>query len=183
MASAIFAPTSTRSADQAQKVARVAFVDPYSASASTNRETSEFWMRLQELGWIRGQNLAAETRWADGQVDRLPALMANLVASKIDVIVTRGAPAAKAARNATNTIPIVVAVMGDPVAAGFAVSLARPGSNLTGLSLEASEDRSGKWLELLQETVPHLSAVAVIANADSSQWLKTLIAYLESAAR
>src|SRR5262249_32720883 len=69
MASAIFAPTSTRSADQAQKVARVAFVDPYSASASTNRETSEFWTRLQELGWIRGQNLAAETRWADGQVD------------------------------------------------------------------------------------------------------------------
>src|SRR5215510_4420515 len=80
MESAIFAPTSARSADQAQKVARVALVDPYSASASTNRETSEFWMRLQELGWIRGQNLAAETRWADGQVDRLPALMANLVA-------------------------------------------------------------------------------------------------------
>ena len=183
LAIATFARSSARAEGPAPRVARVAFIDPYSPSAVTARETSAFWMRLQELGWVEGQNLTPETRWAEGRVDRLPALMHEAIAKKVDVIVTRGTPAAMAAKNATNTIPIVVAVMGDPVETGLAASLARPAGNLTGLSLEASQDRSGKWVELLQETVPRLSTVAVIANADSSLWLKKLIAYVESAAR
>ena len=172
----------THAADPPQRAARVAFVDPYSAS-STSRETSAFWTRLQELGWIQGQNLIVETHWAEGRIDRLPELMAGVAASKVDVIVTRGTPAATAAKDATSTIPIVVTAMGDPVGAGLAESLARPGGNLTGMSLEVTSDRIGKWLELLQEAVPHLSTVAVISNPDSSVWLSKIVKNLAPAAR
>jgi putative ABC transport system substrate-binding protein len=98
------------------------------------RGASAFLGRLRELGWIEGRNLVIESRWADGQVDRLPAVMAEVVARKVDVLVTYATPGAVAARNATSTIPIVVATMGDPIAIGLAASLAHPGGNLTGLS-------------------------------------------------
>jgi putative ABC transport system substrate-binding protein len=94
--------------------------------------------------------------------------MADVVAHKVDVIVTRSTPAAIAAKNATTAIPIVIASMGDPIGTALVPSLARPGGNLTGLSLEATEDLCGKWLELLQETVPRLSTLAVVSNPDSA---------------
>jgi putative ABC transport system substrate-binding protein len=152
-------------ADPAQKVVRVAFVAPGSASTAP-RGVTAFWERLRELGYVEGQNLVIEARWADGRYDRVPALMAEVIGQKIDVLVTYSTPAGIAAKKATTTIPIVDAVMADPIGTGLVKSLARPDGNLTGLSLGWSEGIGGKWLELLQETVPHLSTVAVIANPD-----------------
>jgi putative ABC transport system substrate-binding protein len=166
-AAATFAPTASHTADPAQKVARVAFVDPFSSSPAVPGSPA-FWEHLQELGWVQGKNLVTENRWAEGQIDRLPTLMADVVTQRVDVIVTRSTPAAMAAKNATTTIPIVVASMGDPVGTGLVASLGHPGGNLTGLSLEQTADLSGKWLELLQETVPRLTTVAVISNPDSA---------------
>jgi len=155
-----------RAAEPASTIARVGVVYPGSP-ASAPRGVAVFWERLNELGWTEGRNLAIEARWAEGRIDRLPALMHEVIGRRVDVIVTYTTPAALAARSATKTIPIVVAAMSDPVGAGVAASLARPGGNLTGLSSEIEEDLSGKWLELLQEVVPHLSTVAVISNPDS----------------
>ncbi len=179
---AAFGPALARAADPAQKVVRVAFVDPYSPT-TTARETPAFWTRLQELGWVQGQNLIVETRWAEGRIDRLPALMADVVGRKVDVIVTRGTPATIAAKNATSTIPIVFASMGDPVGTGVVASLAHPGGNLTGLSAESTEDLSGKYVELLQETVPRLSTIAAISNPSSSPYLKRLVQHLKTVAQ
>jgi putative ABC transport system substrate-binding protein len=164
-AAALGSPIS-RSAEPAQKVARVGFVQPQSPSTAT-RGVKEFWERLHQLGWVEGQNLVIEERSAEGRYERLPALMAEVLGSKVDVLVTSGTPAAIAAKNATSTIPIVVGAMGDPLRTGLAASLAHPGGNLTGLSLGYGEGMSGKWLQLLQETVPRLSHVAVIANPDN----------------
>ena len=154
-------------AEHAKRVARVGFVFSQSPSSPISKRYQQaFWDRLRELGWVEGQNLIIESRWAEGQIDRFPALMADLVARRVDIIICSGTPAAIAAKNATSTIPIVDAVMGDPVGTGLAASLARPGGNLTGLSMGMTEGIAGKWLELLQETVPRLSTIAVIANPD-----------------
>ena len=165
-AAAVLGSSLTHAAEPAQKVMRLGFVHSQSAS-TTNRGLSGFWERLAELGWVRGRNLIVEERWAEGHIERLPALMDDLVARKVDVIVTYSTPAAVAAKGATTTIPIVVASMGDPVGSGVAASLAHPGGNLTGLSLQMTEGIPGKWLELLQETVPRLLTVAVIGNPDT----------------
>lgn len=156
----------SRAADPTENVVRVGFVSPYSLSTSI-RGVTVFWERLRELGWVEAQNLVIETRWAEGQYDRLPVLMADVIGRKVDVLVTHSTPAAIAAKNATGTIPIVVATMGDPIRSGLAASLARPGGNLTGMSLGWGEGMAGKWLELLQETVPRLSHVAVITSTDN----------------
>jgi len=153
-------------ADAEQRVARLGFVHSQSPS-TTNRGLSAFWERLAELGWVRGRNLTSEERWANGRIDRLSGLMNEVIARNIDVLVTYGTPAAIAAKKATGTIPIVVASMGDPVGAGVAASIAHPGGNLTGLSLELTEHIPEKWLELLQETVPGLATVAIIGNPDT----------------
>ena len=151
----------------AQKVARLGFVHPNSPSSPFDlRNEPGFWNRLGELGWVRGQNLIVEERWAEGRYDRLPSLMSEVVGRKVDVLVTATTPAAVAAKNATSTIPIVDALMGDPVGLGLVANLARPGGNLTGLSMGWTEGIASKWLELLQETVPRLSTVAVIADPD-----------------
>ena len=154
-----------RAAEPADKVARVGFVGLESPSTAP-LGVSVFWERLRELGWVEGQNLITESRWAEGRTDRLPALMTEVVGRNLDVLVTYSTPAAIAAKNATSTVPIVVAHMGDPVASGLAASLAHPGGNLTGLSLGWA-DIAGKWLELLQETIPRLSTVAVIGDPAS----------------
>jgi putative ABC transport system substrate-binding protein len=164
-----------------RKTIRLALVG-VSSSDTAPKGLSAFWQRLRELGYVEGENLIVERRWADGRLNRLPALMDDVVAQKVDVILTTGTPAAVAAKNATSTIPIVVAAMGDPLGTGLIASLARPGGNLTGMSLEMTEDLSGKWLQLLQETVPHLSTVAVIANPESALVPK-LAKHLEVAAR
>ena len=122
---------------------------------------------MRELGWVEGMNLAIEVRWAEGRVERLPALMREVLAYKPDVLVTHSTPGAVAAKNATSKVPIVNASMGDPIGTGLVPSLARPGGNLTGLSLEWGEGVAGKWLELLRETIPRLSAVAVVYQPDS----------------
>ena len=152
-----------RAADAAQRVVRVGFVDP--GPSTSLRYQTVFWERLRDLGYIKEQNLVIEARWAETRLDRLPALMAEVVALKVDVIFTYSTPAALAAKNATSTIPIVVGAMGDPVATGLAASLARPGGNLTGLSMGYAEGTAGKWLEMLKEVVPRLSTIAVVMNA------------------
>jgi putative ABC transport system substrate-binding protein len=149
-----------------QKVARLGFVGPELPSTQA-RANAAFFERLHELGWVQGDNLIVERRWAEGRIERLSTLMADVVQLKVDVIVTVGTPAALAARKATASVPIVVASMGDPVAAGVAVDLGRPGGNLTGLSLGWTQGIPGKLLELMQEAIPRLTTVAVIGNPDS----------------
>ena len=153
-------------ADPAPEVVRLGYVQPQEPSNAL-RGMMAFWERLRQLGYVEGKNLVITSRSAEGRNERLPRLMNELVAAKVDVIVTYGTPAAIAASNATNTIPIVVAALGNPVGTGLTASLARPGGNLTGLSMGFGEGMAGKWLELLQETVPRLSTVAVIANIDN----------------
>jgi putative ABC transport system substrate-binding protein len=163
---AVVGPPRAQAADQVQSVVRVGFVSPQSPSTATPGVRA-FWERLRELGYIEGQNLAIEARWAEGRIDRLPALMNEVIATRIDVLVTYSTPGAVAAKDATSTTPIVVAVMGDPVGTGLVASLARPGGNVTGLSLGWGEGMEGKWLEGLQELVPRLSIVGVVGNPDN----------------
>lgn len=115
------------------------------------------------LGWVEGQNIAIEYRWAEGKYDRLPELAAELVRLKVDVSVTNATRAAIAAKNATNTIPIVFETLGDPVTTGLVASLARPGGNLTGVAGTGPE-LSGKQVELIKEVVPRLTRLGVLAN-------------------
>jgi putative ABC transport system substrate-binding protein len=129
---------------------------------------------LRELGYLEGKNIAIEWRSADGNADRLPGFAAELVGRKVDVIVSGGSTATRAAKEATSTIPIVMSQDNDPVGNGFVASLARPGGNITGLAALRSE-LSGKRLELLKEIVPKLSRVAVFGtstNPGNAQSLK-----------
>ena len=119
---------------------------------------------LRELGWIEGKNIAFERRYAENRLDRLPALAAELVDLKVDVIVAAGTLAPLAAKRATTTIPIVMTAAGNPVGSGLVPNLARPGGNVTGLSLMVP-DLGGKRLELLKELLPRMSRVAVLWNA------------------
>jgi putative tryptophan/tyrosine transport system substrate-binding protein len=124
-----------------------------------------FQDQLRQLGYIEGENLAVEYRWAGDRDDQLMGLANDLVAQKVDVIVVEGhTPAIQAAKEATKTIPIVMAVSGDPVATGLVTSLARPGGNVTGLTI-LSPELAGKRLELLKECMPGLARVAVLWNA------------------
>jgi putative tryptophan/tyrosine transport system substrate-binding protein len=123
---------------------------------------------LHELGYIEGKNLSIEYRYAEGRLDLLPALAAELVQQQVDVIVTVGTPGVLAAKNATGTIPIVFVSVSDPVANGVVASLARPGGNVTGLSILAPE-LSRKRLELLKDAFPHVTRVLVLWNPDV-QW-------------
>ena len=118
------------------KVATLGFVVIVSPSSITQGYTVDFYDRLRELGWVKGKNLLVEERWAEGRLDRMPALMADVVARKVDLILTGTEAGAIAATRATRTIPIVAVALGDPLAAGIVTSLARPGGNLTGLSLQ-----------------------------------------------
>jgi putative ABC transport system substrate-binding protein len=150
-------------AQQTVKVPRVGIL--HSGSSSTSAPFIEvFRHRLRELGYIEGRNLILEYRFAEERFDRLPGLANELVGLPVDVILTAGNQAISAARQATKTIPIVMATSGDPVRQGFVESLARPGANVTGLTLQ-SPDLSGKRLELLLEAVPKLSAVAVLLKS------------------
>src|SRR5262244_2271247 len=124
-----------------------------------------FVQRLRELGWIEGRNLTIEYRWAEGSSDRAAELAAEFVRLKVDVIVTSGTPTVLAAKQATSLIPIVF-VVGDPVGVGLVASMARPGGNVTGLSVQQT-DTAGKRLELLREVIPGLRHLAIIANSDT----------------
>jgi putative tryptophan/tyrosine transport system substrate-binding protein len=150
-------------AQQPTKVPRTTYLTGSYLSAMTTR-TEAFRQGLRALGYVEGKNINIEWRSAEGKIDRLPALAAELVRLKVDVIVTGGPAPTRAAKEATSTIPIVMASDADPVANGFVASLARPGGNITGLSTFAPE-LSGKRLELLKETVPKLSRVAVFGTS------------------
>lgn len=154
-------------AELVPRIVHVGFVLPQSPTSSKNGGVPAFWDRLRELGWIEGRNLFIEQRWAEGRLDRLPALMAELLERKVDVLVTSGTPAAVAAKNATGTVPIVAMAIGDPLRSGLAASLGHPGGNVTGFSLGWTKAMAGKWLELLHDAVPRLTTVAVIANPDN----------------
>jgi putative ABC transport system substrate-binding protein len=166
---ALLVPSLTRGDEPAQKIARVGFL----GTESFSRGVPPFWERLHELGWIEGNNLVIVARSAEGRVERLPGLMNQILVQNVDVVFTYHTPGAVAAKRATSTIPIVAAMIGDPVGTGLAASLARPGGNLTAISLAYTEEFGGKWLELLHEIVPRLSAVAVIGNP-ASQWVASM---------
>jgi len=150
-------------AQQPGKVPRIGYLIGSSLSSFATR-TEAFWQGLRELGYVEGKNIVIEWRSTDGNNDHLPALAAELVGLKVDVIVTAGPAATRFAKEATVIIPIVMAQDTDPVGSGFVASLARPGGNITGLATLASE-MGGKQLELLKEIVPKLSRVAVIGNS------------------
>ena len=152
-------------AQQTKKVPRIGFLS--SSSPSSARETiGAFRQGLRDLGYIEGQNIAIEQRYAEGVTERLPNLATELVRLKVDVILTPGTADTLATKNATTTIPIVMSNVDDPVAFGLIDSLARPGGNITGLSSGAGPGLYGKRLELLKESFPRVSRVAVLWNPD-----------------
>ena len=150
-------------AQQAGGVHRMGFLTSGSTTASV-RAVEAFRQGLRELGWVEGQNIVIDYRFAEGIFDRLPDLAAELVRLQVEVIVAGPTPAAVAAKNATGTIPIVMWAVGDPVGLGLIASLARPGGNITGVSFSVGMDTVGKTLELLKETVPKVRRVAVLSN-------------------
>jgi putative ABC transport system substrate-binding protein len=155
-------------ADQSdERIVRIGFLGQGS-QADMGGWLRAFRDQLKRLGYADNANLVIETRWANGDVNRLPALVKELAEGQVDLLVTAGTPGAVAARGATEKIPIVAIAMADPVRSGLIRSLGQPGGNLTGTSMGYGEELGGKWLELLQETVTHLSAVAVIANPDNA---------------
>jgi putative tryptophan/tyrosine transport system substrate-binding protein len=138
-----------------------------SGTPSSHREwVAAFVQRLRELHWIEGRTVAIEIRWAEGRNERLADTAAEFVRRKVDVIVTSATPPTVAAKQATSVIPIVFAAVGDPVGAGLVESLARPGGNVTGLSLQQT-DAVGKRLELLREVIPGLHRLAIMANSSN----------------
>ena len=147
-------------AQPAGKVPRIGYLS--SGSATVNPEA--FRQGLRELGWVEGQNMAIDYRFAEDRFDRLPDLAAELVRLKVDVIVAGPTQPAVVAKNATRTIPIVMVSAADPVELGLIASLARPGGNVTGLSFSVNPELFGKGLEFLKEAVPKLRRVAVLSN-------------------
>jgi putative ABC transport system substrate-binding protein len=152
-------------AQQPVNAPRLGFLGPASASATAG------WVEalragLRDLGYQDGRNIVFEFRWAEGNDDRLPKLAADLVGLKVDVLVTYGTPGTRAAKEATTTIPIVMAVSGDAVATGLIPSLARPGANLTGSTI-FNPELCAKRLELLKEALPHTKRVAILLNPDN----------------
>ncbi len=151
----------TVEAQQAGRIYRIGFLGNSAAALEANL-VGPFREGLRDLGYIEGSNSQIEYRWAEGKYERFPALIAELIALKVEVIVTAGTPAALAVKKATS-IPLVMVAVGDPVATGRAVTLSRPGGNATGLS-SIAPDMEGKRLELLRELLPKVSHVAVLRN-------------------
>src|SRR5262249_39000192 len=159
----LFALSSSAEAQQPKKVPRIGYLSPFDAARESARAEA-IRQRLRELGYIEGQNIAIEYRYAEGKNDPLPGLAAELVRLKVDVILVAGDLAVQAAKKATKTIPIIMIGPGsDPVEAGFVESLARPGANVTGIT-NLYRELGGKRLELLKEAIPKLARVAVLYN-------------------
>ena len=154
-------PVSTR----AQQVGKLPTIGLWGATTSLveSQRVAAFVQRLRELGWIEGRTVAIEVRWAEGRNERFIEIAAEFVRLKVDVIVTQGSATVIAAKQTTSVIPIVFAASADPVATGLVASLARPGGNVTGLSIQ-STDTAAKRLELLREVVPGLGRLAIMAN-------------------
>ena len=182
LAGGLLAAPLAAGAQQAAKVARVGFLA--TSLATGPHLTDAFRQGLRDLSYVEGRNAVIEYRDAQGKIERLPALAAELVALKVDVIVAPNTPAALAAKQATRTLPIVFVGAGEPVASGLVTSLARPGGNVTGLSV-VSPELVGKWLELLTQAVPEVSRVAVLRQpgAMDEQTEKDMLKGADVAAR
>jgi len=159
----LLAPCSSAWAQQPAKIPRIGIVTAQPLSAITVRHDA-FRQGLRELGYLEGKNIVIEHKSAEGKFDRLPELMAEMVHLKVDVILSHGPTTTRAAKQATSTIPIVMAQDTDPIGNGFVASLARPGGNITGLS-SLTADLSGKRLELLKEILPKISRIAVFGSS------------------
>jgi putative ABC transport system substrate-binding protein len=159
----LFALCVSAEAQQPAKVPRIGYLNAVSPATGSDR-IEALRQGLRELGYVEGKNIVIELRYAEGKLERLPVLAAELVRLKVDVIVTSGPLPTRVTKQATTVIPIVMAQDADPVGNGFVASLARPGGNITGLSAQRPE-LSGKQLELLKETVPKLSRVAVFGTS------------------
>jgi putative ABC transport system substrate-binding protein len=163
-------------AQAAEKLVRIGMLRP---GSPPDPFVETFRQALRKLGYAEGRNLSIEYRWAEGRDERLPELAADLVRLKVDVIVAGGGPPLVSARQATATIPIVMPVTNDPVSRGLAASLARPGGNVTGLA-GLDDELPGKWMELLKETIPKISRVALLWDPAYGQ---SPVATSEAAAR
>jgi putative ABC transport system substrate-binding protein len=151
-------------AQQSASVSRIGWLSNASRSPEVARFLAAFLQGLRELGYVEGQNVTIEYRFAEGNPERLPELAADLLRLKVEVIVTPNPHATRAAKDATRTIPIVMLGVIDPVGSGLVDHLARPGGNITGLSATAGPEIVGKYLELLRETLPKIFRVAVLRN-------------------
>jgi putative tryptophan/tyrosine transport system substrate-binding protein len=156
-------------AQQPNKIPRIGYLSRRSEPTPTTPDSNaeSFRKGLRNLGYIEGKNILLEFRYAEGKMDRLPSFVAELMQLKVDVFVSGTTLGIRAAKDATKTIPIVMAITDDPVASGFIESLARPGGNITGLT-RLTRDLSGKRLELLKEVVPGISQVGILQDADAS---------------
>ena len=164
---------------QTAKVYRIGYLA--NGNATTSAPSVEaFRQGLREFGWVEGQNVSIEYRWADGNLELLPALATDLLKAPFEVIVLAGGPAVRAGREATRTVPIVAAIMGDPVAAGFTASLARPGGNITGSAVQF-DALATKQLQILKEMVPKAARVAILF--DRATINDVLVKAIEPAAR
>ena len=150
---------------QKAKVYRIGFLGNSTAALEANL-VQPFREGLRDLGYVEGRNVLIEYRWAEGKYERFPALIAELIAEKVEVIVTAGTPATLAVKKATTSVPLVMVAVGDPVGTGIVASLGRPGGNITGLT-SISPELEGKRLELLREVIPKLSHIAVLWNPAS----------------
>jgi putative tryptophan/tyrosine transport system substrate-binding protein len=159
----ILSSTHLAQAQQSTKIPRIGYLG-FGSSSDNPARIEAFRQGLRELGYVEGKSIFIEWRSAEGNTDRLPSLAAELIRLKVDVIITNGPYSTRAAKEATITIPIVMASVGDPVGDGVVASLTRPGGNITGLST-LSPELSGKRLELLKEIVPKLSRVAVFGSS------------------
>ena len=156
------APRATE-AQQAGKIPRIGFLG-LNSTPEAQHLLEALRQGLRERGWVEGQNIAIEYRFAEGRAERLPTLAAELVNLPVDLIVVAATQSIEAAKNATRTIPIVMAFSGNPVSEGFVAGLARPGGNLTGLTGDAGPEIAGKQLELLTQIVPQVLRVTVLLN-------------------
>jgi putative ABC transport system substrate-binding protein len=164
LALAVLVTSLVAAAQKPAKVPRIGVLSPGLPPAAPDwQQRSPLRQGLRALGWVEGQTIAIEYRWAEGNLERLPALAADLVRLPVDVIVAGGNAAIAAAQQATHTIPIVMFDGNDPVGTGFIASLARPGGNITG-TVDAGPEMAGKLLEVLTEAVPHARRVAVVFN-------------------
>jgi putative ABC transport system substrate-binding protein len=158
----ILASVHLTDAQQPKKVPRIGFLGNSTAALEANL-VGPFRDGLRDLGYVEGQNILIEYRWAEGKYERFPALISELIASKVDVIVTAGTPATQAYQKARTSIPLVMVAVGDPVGTGIVASLNQPGGNITGLT-SISPELESKRIELLREVIPKLSHIAVLWN-------------------
>ena len=179
-ANVLAAPLACLAQTQPPRLARVGMLGPGSAASNAGFRAA-LLAELRALGYVEGKNIALEPRWIEAALDRLPALAAELVGLKVDAILTFQTPAAQAAKQATSTIPIIMAGVADPVASGLIASLARPGGNITGLS-GATSDLAAKTLELLRDMLPATKRMGVLANS-ADPFSKVFVERIELAGR